>query len=95
MSDKIDGDIRQTTTYLVQERRLPGAKPEQTYTLVISLGKIQTEDEDTQADEDDQVRLQCPATSLAEAKQKYEEFCLYHTEHCRSQQRKRCIPGRH
>lgn len=82
MSNEAYETIHQTTTYFVQERRLPGSKQEQRYTLVISLGKIWTE-ETTEAGEaaDDQIRLQRPVASLEEATQKYEEFCMYHAQH--------------
>lgn len=84
MSNEAYETIRRTTTYSVEERRLPGSKQEQCYTLVISLGKIWTDETSTAADvdvADDQIRLQRPVASLKEATQKYEEFCVYHAQH--------------
>jgi len=74
MSQAAYNTIRQSTTYAVQERRLPGSRPDQRYTLVICLGKIEA---DTEHPDDCEARLQCPVISLEEGDQRYEEFCLY------------------
>ncbi|MGB3613738.1 MAG: hypothetical protein WBA10_08095 [Elainellaceae cyanobacterium] len=74
MSNAAYQAIRQSTTYVVQERRLPGSRPEQLYTLVISLGKIEA---DVEHPDDCEARLQCPVVSFEEGDRRYEEFCLY------------------
>ncbi len=83
MSDAVYNAICQATPYLVQERRLPGARQDQTYTLVISLGKIQGEAavEEGEGAEDNEIRFQYPVVSPEEATRKYKEFCLHETQY--------------
>ena len=65
-------------TYVVHEQRLPGARPDQRYTLVISLGRIEAEVENP---EDCEAKWQCPVVSLEEGEQRYDEFCLYQSRY--------------
>lgn len=78
MSNAAYQAIRQSITYVVHEQRLPGARPDQRYTLVISLGKIEAEVENP---EDCEARLQCPVMSPEEGDRRYNEFCLYQSRY--------------
>ena len=74
MSDITYPLIQQSMPYSIAEQRLPGSRPDQRYTLIISLGRIQAEAENP---EDCEVRFQCPVASPEEGDRRYAEFCLY------------------